>query len=252
VTIAPVRRPPPEFRVLQVRRVEPRTPSLVRVSLGGPELAGFAPGLPAASVRLLLPQPSGALVMPTWNGNEFLFDDGTRPPIRTLTPLRHDAATNELDVEIVRHGAGPLSEWVDRAGPGACVALSGPGRGYLIDPHAPAFLIAGDECALPAITTLIPELPPAAIVHVVVEVADPMARLELPPHTRLTEQWCTAANGAPSGDALHAALTVAAIEADTRVWVAGEAAAMQRIRKYLFEVRSVPRDHAVVRGYWKG
>lgn len=247
-----VRREPPRFRQLAVLRSESRTPSLVRVSLGGPELEDFDPGLPAASVRLLLPMPSGDLVMPIWNGNEFLFGDSTRPPIRTLTPLRHDPTLNELDVEIVRHGPGPLSDWVDQATPGSRVALSGPGRGYLIDPHAPAFLIAGDESALPAITTLIPELPPAATVNVVVEVADPMARLELPAHPRLTERWCTTTAGAPVGDALHAALTAATIEPDARVWVAGEAAAMQRIRKYLFDVRSVPREHAVVRGYWKG
>ncbi len=249
---ARVRREPPRFRELTVLGTEPRTPSLVRVTLGGPELAGFDPGLPAASVRLLLSQPNGDLVVPTWNGNEFLFDDGTRPPIRTLTPLRHDAAANELDVEVVRHGRGPLSEWIDRVVPGERVALSGPGRGYVVDSHAPAFLVSGDESAIPAITTLVPELPATASVHVVVEVVDPASRLDLPPHPRLTEQWCTATTGAPSGDALHAALTAVTIEPDTRVWVAGEAAAMQRIRKYLFELRSIPREHAVVRGYWKG
>ena len=149
-------------------------------------------------------------------------------------------------------GPAPLSDWVDQATAGSRVALSGPGRGYLVDPHAPAFLIAGDESALPAITTLIPELPRTASVHVVVEVVDPVARLELPTHPRLTEQWCTATAGAPSGEALQTALTAASIEPDTRVWVAGEAAAVHRIRKYLFDVRSVPREHAVVRGYWKG
>ena len=191
--------------------------------------------------------------MPTWNGNEFLFADGTRPPIRTLTPLRHDAT------------APTSSTWRSFATARARCRIGSTGRrraqvspcparaaAIVVDPHAPAFLIAGDESALPAITTLIPELPPAASVHVVVEVTDPIARLELPFHPRLTEQWCIATTGASSGDALHAALTSAAIEPDTRVWVAGEAAAMQRIRKHLFEVRSVPRDHAVVRGYWKG
>jgi NADPH-dependent ferric siderophore reductase len=237
-----VRREPPRFRRLEVRRVEERTPRLVRVTLGGTDLAGFDPGLPAASVRLLLPLPGGDLVMPWWNGNEFLFDDGTRPPIRTLTPLRHDEEANQLDVEIVRHGSAPLSDWADRARPGSRVAMSGPGRGYLVDPHAPAFLIAGDESALPAITTLIPELPSDARVDVVVEVADPAARLQLPQHPQLVEEWC------PS---LFDAIRGRPLVPDTRVWVAGQAAAVQRIRKYLFDERSVPREHAVVRGYWK-
>jgi NADPH-dependent ferric siderophore reductase len=35
------------------------------------------------------------------------------------------------------------------------------------------------------------------------------------------------------------------------VWAAGEAAAMQRIRRHLFDEREVPRAQATVRGYWK-
>jgi NADPH-dependent ferric siderophore reductase len=35
------------------------------------------------------------------------------------------------------------------------------------------------------------------------------------------------------------------------VWAAGEAAAMQRLRRHLFDERGVPRSAAVVRGYWK-
>ena len=36
-----------------------------------------------------------------------------------------------------------------------------------------------------------------------------------------------------------------------RVWAAGEAAAVQRIRRHLFEQRGLTRTQAVVRGYWK-
>jgi NADPH-dependent ferric siderophore reductase len=35
------------------------------------------------------------------------------------------------------------------------------------------------------------------------------------------------------------------------VWAAGEAAAVQRIRRHLFEERSMARAHTTVRGYWK-
>ena len=52
-----VRREPPRFRRVEVRRVEERTPRLTRVTLGGDELEGFAVEEPAASVRLLLPSP---------------------------------------------------------------------------------------------------------------------------------------------------------------------------------------------------
>ena len=35
------------------------------------------------------------------------------------------------------------------------------------------------------------------------------------------------------------------------VWAAGEAAAVQRIRRYLFDERRDARDRTTVRGYWK-
>ena len=82
----PVRREPPAFRGVAVARVEPLSPRLVRLTLAGPELSGFTLDEPAASVRVLLPSPTtGEVVIPTWNGNEFLMADGARPRLRTLT-----------------------------------------------------------------------------------------------------------------------------------------------------------------------
>ena len=57
--------------------------------------------------------------------------------------------------------------------------------------------------------------------------------------------------GGVPGGALVEAVTHTHIDAATRVWVAGEAAAVQQIRTHLFDTRGVPRAHAVVRGYWK-
>lgn len=229
-----------------------RSPRMVRVTFTGPELAGFDIGLPAASVRLLLP-PAGDthVVMPTWNGNEFLYDDGQRPAIRTLTPLRFDADTDALDVEIVLHGDGPLSSWADRATVGDRAAVAGTGRGYTIDPDARSYLLAGDESALPAISLLLAALPPDAAVRTLVEIGDESARLDLPAHPNAEVQWLVPTAGADQGDALVAALAGTPLDPDVRIWAAGEAAAMQRIRRHLFETCGVPRSRAVVRGYWK-
>ncbi len=227
----------------------------MRVTLSGADLAGLDIGLPAASVRMLVPPAGradgGEVALPTWNGNEFLNADGSRPPIRTLTPVRFDAAALELDVEVVLHGAGPLSTWAASAAPGTRAAVSGTGRGYTVDPDARDFLIAGDESALPAIGVLLEALPPGAAVRVVVEIADVTARVALPRHPGLTERWLPATVDAPPGDALVAAVEAADIGPDVRVWAAGEAAAMWRIRRHLFDEVGLPRSRAVVRGYWK-
>lgn len=250
---APIRREPPRFRSAHVVRTAPRSEHLVRVTLGGDDLAGLDAGLPGSSVRLLLPRDGErgpTLELPSWNGNEFLFADGTRPPIRTLTPLRVGDDPPELDVEVVLHGDAPLSRWAAAARPGDEVAVSGTGRGYEVDPDAGSFLVVGDESALPAISTLLPALPPQAEVQVVLGARGPGARVELPPHPRAELRWREPAGGTV-GDAMLDAVRGLDLPDDVRVWAAGEAAAVQALRKHLFDERGLPRSHCVVRGYWK-
>ena len=38
---------------------------------------------------------------------------------------------------------------------------------------------------------------------------------------------------------------------EVHIWAAGEAAAMQAIRKHLFTDRGLTRDRTTIRGYWK-
>lgn len=225
---------------------------MVHVTFAGPDLEGLTVAQPAASVRLLLPSPGAhELVIPSWNGNEFLLPDGRRPTIRTFTPRRVDPETPELDLEIAIHGGGIASQWAEAAERGEPAAISGPGRGYAVDPDAPAFLLAGDETAIPAVSQLLEALPAERPVQVHIEVAHRDARLALPDHARATIEWCDLPPGASPGNALVAAVRGANFVPDTRVWAAGEAAAVQRIRRHLFEDRGLPRLHAWVRGYWK-
>jgi NADPH-dependent ferric siderophore reductase len=249
---ARTRREPPAFRTVRVVGTEERTPRLVRVTLGGDELAGMTVDQPAASVRLLLPPPGRPdLVMPAWNGNEFLHADGSRPVIRTLTPRRFDPDARTLDVEVVVHDGGALAAWATTVRPGGPAAVSGPGRGYEIDPAATDHLLAGDETALPAIGQLLEHLPAGRPARVIVEVADPAARLPLPDRVRPDVRWLDLPPGAPPGAALVAALRDAEVGPGTRVWAAGEAAAVQQIRRHLFQERGLPRSQTAVRGYWR-
>jgi len=233
-----------------VSGVEHLSPRMVRVTLAGADLQGFVLADPGASVRLLLPSPgTRELVMPTWNGNEFLLPDGRRPTIRTFTPRRFGAGG--LDVEIVVHGGGVASNWAAGAGEGEPAAISGPGRGYAIVADAPGYLLAGDETAIPAISQLLEALPATMPVRVLIEIADPRAEIPLAVHPGASVSWRQLPSGSAPGDALAAAVSAAEIAPETRIWVAGEAAGVQRIRRDLFEQRGWPRSQASVRGYWK-
>jgi NADPH-dependent ferric siderophore reductase len=63
--------------------------------------------------------------------------------------------------------------------------------------------------------------------------------------------WLDLPDGNPPGDTLVTAVTGADVEEGTRIWAAGEAAAVQRIRRHLFEDRGLSRSVTWIRGYWK-
>lgn len=225
------------------------------MTVAGPELEGLTVDQPAASVRVLLPPPGeSALVVPEWTGNEFLLPGDRRPVIRTLTPWRLHGDGRALDLGIVLHGSGAASGWAASAAPGDPVAVSGTARGYDVDAAVAAgatgFFLAGDETAIPAITQLLAALPAGVAVRVAVEVGHPDARLALD-GGRADVDWHDLEPGRSPGDALVEAVRAADLPAGTRVWVAGEAAAVQRARRHLFEERGLARAQATVRGYWK-
>ena len=224
----------------------------MRIHLDGPDLVGLEDRGPAASVRLLLPRPEvGEIVVPAWNGNEFLEPDGRRPPIRTVTPLGTGPG---VVVEVVLHGEAPLSSWAGGATPGDEVAVSGTGRGYEVDLEAGHHLLAGDESALPAISTVLAALGPDASAEVIVEHRHGTERVDLPAHPGAEVRWFEQVEGAPPGSALVPAVLAwseASATTDVRIWAAGEAAAVQRIRRHLLEDVGLPRSSTVIRGYWK-
>ena len=235
-----------------VRRTEV-SPRLLGLTFEGPDLADLVVDHPAASVRLLVPSPGSAeVVWPSWNGNEFLLPDGTRPALRTFTPRRLDRAAGRLELEVVRHPGGVVSDWAETVEPGARAAISGPGSGYEIEPDVARYLLLGDETALPAISQLLESLPTHASVEVHVEVVVAEAEIELPAHPGATVSWHVRPPGAAPGAPLVAVVAALdGVDPGTRVWAAGEAASMQAIRTRLFDALAVPRAQTTIRGYWK-
>lgn len=202
-------------------------------------------------MRLLVGDPSCPLTLPDWAGNEFLYDDGTRPIIRTFTPRRWDAEGLTLDLDVVLHPHGSVSGWAETVDLGAPAAISGPGRGYVVDENAARFLLAGDETAVPAIVQLLESIPRSADVDVIVEVTAPDARLGLTDRRDVSETWVVRPDDQPPGESLIETVRTTPIGPGTKVWAAGEAAAMFQIRKHLFDEAGLSRSDVTVRGYWK-
>ena len=223
--------------------------------MAGPELDGFTVDEPAASVRLLLPASRRSrLVMPAWNGNEFLLPDGRRPIIRTFTPLRVDA-----DALRARHRSRRARRRASRRGgrarrrPAPPAAISGPGRGYTIDRDAPAFLLGRRRDRDPRDQPVARSAAAGRRRRRCTSRSRTRTRASTLPDAPATRSssGTTSPPGAPPGDALVAAVRATELVAGTRVWVAGEAAAVQRIRRHLFDERGIPRAQTTIRGYWK-
>ncbi len=243
------RRLPPPFLAASVTGRAWLTPRLARVTLQGPDLQQLEVTQPASSVRVLLPSPDrpGRLEMPEWDGNRFVRPGGGRPRLRTLTPVGHDRAAGVLHLDVVVHGAGAAARWAEEAGTGTPVALSGPARGYGLDPEATAIVVGGDETAYAAVCQIVEAASVPVTVYLEVGTDE---RPPLPSHPDCQVEWLAPAGGAP-GQAVASALGRARLLEGAHLWAAGEAAAMQQLRRILFEERGVARNRAVVRGYWK-
>jgi NADPH-dependent ferric siderophore reductase len=227
-----------------VRRVRRLTPRMIRVTFAGNELANFGWNGPAAHIKLIFSQPAAA---------ESAASDSPRPVTRTYTPRRFDRATGELDVDFVLHGEGPASAWAERAAPGQSLVIAGPGRSYEVDPSAPWYLLAGDDSAIPAISTILEALPAATRALALLEVVDGAER-HAPVDSSTAEIRWLERGPDPTRAGVELERTLREIELPSgpgRIYVACEADAMRRIRRHLLTERGFPRNALVTRGYWK-
>ena len=250
MSVVRARRPPPPLLPITVTEWVELSSRMLRLTFEGAVIEALEIPDPAASVRLLVPTPgTSELVIPDWTGNEFLLPNGSRPALRTFTPLHTDRARMEL--EIVRHRGGAVSTWAETAGPGTPAALSGPGSGYKIDRAARRFVLLGDETAIPAIRTLLESIPLRAEIEIHIEVVSGEAELVLPAHPGAAVTWHIRADQADASPLARIVSGWSDVASDTRIWAGGEAATMHSIRQHLHGSLGLDRARTSIRGYWK-
>lgn len=243
------------LRLAQVATVEDLTPRMRRVVLAGDALEGFASAAADDHVKLFLPQPGQEQpVLPQLGADGMMFADGAiRPTIRDYTPRRFDAATRQLTLEFVLHGDGPAAAWARQARPGQWIGVGGPRGSLLIPEDYDAYLLAGDETALPAIARRLEEMHPGARAIVLIEVEGPAEERDLPTAANASISWLPR-NGQPAGrnrvllDALRSARLPAG---DIHAWLAGEIDTTRALRTHLVEQRQIPRAQVKAAGYWR-
>ncbi|MEV0940353.1 siderophore-interacting protein [Micromonospora wenchangensis] len=230
------------------------TPHLVRLVLGGEELAGLPVGeFTDHYVKLVFPPEGVDLPRPldlTAVKRELPREQW--PRLRAYTVRAWDAAAGELTIDVVHHGdEGLAGPWAARLRPGDEVLFVGPGGAYAPDPTADWHLLVGDESALPAIGAALERLPEGAPAVVLVEIADPADEQSLPSPGAVALTWLHRGDR-PVGAALVEA--VRALEfppGRVHAFVHGEATFVKELRRLLRVERSVPREALSISGYWR-
>lgn len=249
-----VRRVKPLPRPARVQRVQPLSPSMVRITVAGEPPDWFILKGPGGHIRVFFPPPGAdAPPLPTAGPGGAEWLSGQRPVSRAYTPRRWNPETAELDIDFVLHGDGPGASWASRAKPGHTVLVGAQSTPYLPDPTADWHLLVGDETAQPAIGTILEQLPASSRAEVLIEVRDAASEQPLESPAHLNVSWLHRdPDPAAAGRALvHAVRTARLPEGNGRVFVGCEAVAMRDIRRHLIEERGLDRGALYTQGYWK-
>jgi NADPH-dependent ferric siderophore reductase len=231
-------------RKLEVLRVTESTPLMRRITLHGPELAGFISLGTDDHVKLLFAQtPEEQAVLENFGPGA----EGPRPTMRDYTPRRYDAATGELDIDFVLHGEGPAATWAAQAQPGQVLHIAGP-RGSMIVPDMfDSYLLIGDETALPAIARRLEELPANRAALVVVEIANPDEQQVFQSAAQVDVIWIVRGEQ----DLVQVTRKLEMPEGRLYAWVATESGLSRKVRAVLLNEFGLDEAAVKAAGYWR-
>lgn len=263
-TAAPATAP---FRFFDVHvvRTERRSPSVLRVTFGGPRLAELASGGRDQRFKLFLPQPHQSAPVFTDTGDGWYAawraqDPAERPVMRSYTIREQRRDPDEFDVDFALHDhGGPACRWAAAARPGDRLSVLAPavedngGVDFRPPPGTDWILLTGDETALPAVAGILSWLTPGTRAKVFLEIAHPDDRQPLPTFADADVTWlvrdaATAAHSEPTLDALRAADLP---EGTPYAWIAGESGTVKAVRRHLVRERGFDRRAVKFTGYWR-
>ena len=186
-----------------------------------------------------------ATIRPAQDVELHLSEQSGRRVKRRYTIRHYRRDVDEMDLDVLLHGAGPGARWGAAAGPGEIVRFQGP-RGKLELRPAPWHLLVGDESAIPAIASICEALPTGERATAVIEVGEPADQLPVLADVRWVHRGEAAAGGS---EWLAAALEALVVPADARAYLLGETRAMVALRA-LLERRGITHESIFVKGYW--
>ncbi|MET9255417.1 siderophore-interacting protein [Streptomyces sp. NPDC048182] len=248
-------------RVLRTERV---SPFMHRVTVGGPDLAGF-PWLGYDHwFRLFLQLPhQRRLRLPEFSGTRWYqpylaIPEDERPHCANYSVAGFRAEAAEMDIDFVVH-LGPTGEVEGRAAVWACAARPGDAlavldQGILFDcpPDASEVVIAADETGLPATAGILRSLPRTAVGRVVQEVPSAADRRPLDAPAGVRVSWVVRADprSVPGAAALAELRRITSADPAGYAFVVGESNLATEGRRHLRRL-GLPKERITFSGFWR-
>lgn len=294
------------FAEVEVVSIERLSPTFLRVELGSPELAHF--GVDGdrfdQRIKLIFPDPVTGGITSTEGADDSWLSTWLERPAEerghmrtyTIRDVRGSGAKTTFIVDIVLHLegdlVGPGSTWASTAEVGDTIVLLAPRAGFpyggIEFTPAPGadLLLVGDETAVPAVCTVLEQLPADAVGKAFLEVPVAADVQDVRGPAGVEVVWL-AREGDELGVGLHDAVVshlgipgaqvdVAAEEVDpdlwetpfysssgeevsgdatgvggTYAWIAGESKVVTGLRRHLVNELGFDRSQVAFMGYWR-
>lgn len=227
------------------------TPGMVRITLGGPDMADYATtGVGDEYLRLFLPEPHETVARLPFATEEYWdFAEDVEPsPMRTYTVRAW--RPGEIDIDFVVHPGGVAAEWAMRAEHGHVVGINTPRSLYAAPADAEWVLLLADATGLPAAARLLEQLDPALTVRAIIEIADAAHRQEIAHGPNASIEWIIGGNGHGRSAIADLIQAQSLPSGPGYVWVAGETRQTRAVRKHLRHGLGLPAHGYKIIGYW--
>ncbi|WP_321447984.1 siderophore-interacting protein [uncultured Cohaesibacter sp.] len=220
-------------RDLEVKTVERLTPSMIRVTLIGDELADFTSLAADDHMKLFVPDPSGMMVM------------------RDYTPRAYDNEARTLTVDFAVHDAGPATAWALSVKPGDHLQIGGPRGSAVLKGDIARYVLIADETGLPALGRWVEEMGPNTEVVAFAAIPGSEDEQDFQTDAELTMHWIhrSEKEAASSTPFLESIKDVSCGEG-TYIWIAAEARVAKAIRTFFLEEKGHPLQWMKAAGYW--